>query len=284
MSNGITGIDHPVCGVRDLDRAREAFTRLGFALSHRRQFQDWGNANHAVIFPHSFIELIGIVDPARFTTPGLKEFLAEGEGIMGVTLCTNDVKAARERLVRNGFDPSDLNETVIHLQLPEGPLEQRFRWVKLAADKTPDMYFFLMTALTPENRAPRPEYLRHANTANGIKSLSVVVQDPAKLRPVYERLFATRDRVQRPDQADIFTGHGSFRFVTAGRFAALHAGVPMPTAHKAPFIGAMTLTARDPAAAAAHLKQAGVPFVERDGAVRVAPEHACGMVLEFVAG
>ena len=284
MTNGITGIDHPVCGVRDLDAAKASFEKLGFALSHRRQFQSWGNANHAVLFPHSFIELIGIVDAAKFTTPGLKEFLAEGEGIMGVTLCTNDVRAARERLVRNGFDPSDLNETAIDLLLPEGPLEQRFRWVKLAADKTPDMYFFLMTALTPENRAPRPEYLHHANTATGIKALSVVVEDPAKLRPVYESLFGTKDRVGRPDQADIFTGHGSFRFVTKDAFARLHAGVPVPAAHKPPFIAAMTLTARDPGAAAAHLRKSGVPFIERDGAVRVAPEHACGMVLEFVAG
>ncbi len=284
MANGITGIDHPVWGVRDLDAARATFEKLGFALSHRRQFRDWGNANHAVIFPHSFIELIGIVDAAKFTTPGLKEFLAEGEGIMGVTLSTGDVRAAREKLLRNGFDSSDLNETVIHLQLPEGPLEQRFRWVKLAADKTPDMYFFLMTTLTPENRAPKAAYLQHANTATGIKSLSVVVEDPARLRPVYERLFGTQDRVGRADQADIFTGHGTFRFVTQDAFSRLHPGVPIPAAHKPPFIGAITLTARDVAAAAVHLRKEGVPFIEKDGAVRIAPDHACGMVLEFVAG
>jgi len=141
-----------------------------------------------------------------------------------------------------------------------------------------------MTALTPENRAPKPEYLRHASTANGIKSLSVVVQDPARLRPVYERLFGTQDRIGRPDQADIHTGHGAFRFVTAEAFARLHPGVPVPAAHQPPFIGAITLTARDPGAAAAHLAVAGVPFVNQGGAIRVAPAHACGMVLEFVAG
>lgn len=284
MANGITGIDHPVCGVRDLDAAKATFEKLGFALSHRRQFQSWGNANHAVIFPYDFIELLGIVDAAKFTTPGLKEYLADGEGIMGVTLTTNDVKTARDRLERNGFGPSDLQETAIDLLLPEGTLKQRFRWIKLDADKTPDIYFMLMQPLTPENRAPKPAYLQHANTANGIKSLTVVVPDPAKLRPVYESLFGTQDRVGRPDQADIFTGHGTFRFVTKDAFARLHPGVPMPTAHKPPFIGAITLTARDVGVAAAHLRKAGVPFLEKDGAVRIAPDHACGMVLEFVAG
>lgn len=284
MANGITGIDHPVCGVRDLDAAKATFEKLGFALSHRRQFKSWGNANHAVIFPYDFIELLGIVDAAKFTTPGLKEYLADGEGIMGVTLTTSDVTAARAKLESNGFGPSELQETAIDLLLPEGALAQRFRWIKLDVAQTPDMYFMLMQPLTPENRAPKPEYLQHANTATGIKSLTVLVDDPAKLRPVYEKLFGTHDRVGRADQADIFTGHGSFRFVTADAFTRLHPGVAMPVAHKPPFIGAITLTARDVGTAAAHLRKAGVPFVEKDGVLRIAPDHACGMVLEFVAG
>ena len=32
MANGITGIDHPVCGVRDLDAAKATFEKLGRIL------------------------------------------------------------------------------------------------------------------------------------------------------------------------------------------------------------------------------------------------------------
>ncbi|MSP52013.1 MAG: VOC family protein [Alphaproteobacteria bacterium] len=63
MAHSIDGIDHPVVAVRDLAAARERARKLGFTTTPRRRFASWGNANFAVMLRHTYIELLGIVDP-----------------------------------------------------------------------------------------------------------------------------------------------------------------------------------------------------------------------------
>ncbi len=86
QGHAIDGIDHAVVAVADLEAARERYQRLGFAITPRRRMVEWGTANYSVMFPHGFIELLGIIDPTRFLTPGLEDHLAVGEGTMAVTL------------------------------------------------------------------------------------------------------------------------------------------------------------------------------------------------------
>ena len=156
MANGIIGIDHSVVAVRDLERARAVYNRLGFTTTPRRCFTEWGTANYGVMFEHDFIELLSIVDSTAEVTPGLEDYLAEGEGVMAVTLQADDVGSARVELNRAGFHPSGLNETEITLEAPDGPVAQRFRWLRIAAETTPGMYMMLVQPLTPE-RMRRPE-------------------------------------------------------------------------------------------------------------------------------
>ncbi len=111
MANGIMGIDHGVVAVRDLERARTAYNGLGFTTTPRRRFTKWGVANYGVMFEHDFIELLGIVDSTAEVTPGLEDYLVDGEGVMAVSLHADDVGSAQRELNRGGFHPSDLNET-----------------------------------------------------------------------------------------------------------------------------------------------------------------------------
>ncbi len=50
MRNGLAGIDHVVIGVRDLERARMGWTRLGFTLTPRGCHLGQGTANYCVMF------------------------------------------------------------------------------------------------------------------------------------------------------------------------------------------------------------------------------------------
>src|SRR6185312_14860963 len=61
MRNGIAGIDHVIIGVRDLERARMGWTRLGFTLSPRGRHLGQATANYCVMFPRDYLELLGIV-------------------------------------------------------------------------------------------------------------------------------------------------------------------------------------------------------------------------------
>ena len=280
MANGIIGIDHSVVAVRDLEHARAVYNRLGFTTTPRRRFTEWGTANYGVMFEHDFIELLGIVDPSAEVTPGLEDYLVDGEGVMAVTLHADDVKAARAALSKGGFDPSDLNETEITLEAPDGPVSQRFRWLRIAADTTPDMYMMLVQPLTPETMR-RPEWLAHANGACAIMGLTVVVDDPLGQMGSYEALFGPGSSAPTDNTLAIHTGHGALIFVTEDNFSLMHPRVAAAS-RRTPFIGAMSLETRDVRATAAFLDGAGVPHeFSGEGVVRVSPEHACGVVLEF---
>ena len=50
MDSGLAGIDHVVIAVRDLDRARIGWTRLGFTLTPRGRHLGQGTANYCIMF------------------------------------------------------------------------------------------------------------------------------------------------------------------------------------------------------------------------------------------
>src|SRR5919202_6093013 len=106
MARPITGLDHALIGVRDLELARMGWTRLGFSLSPRGRHIGWGTANYCVMFEHDYIELLGIVDPTQFTN-NLDAFVAKREGLMGLAFATSDGEAAAAELRRRGLHPSE---------------------------------------------------------------------------------------------------------------------------------------------------------------------------------
>lgn len=81
---------------------------------------------------------------------------------MAVTLHTENVGAAHDHLARHGFEPSDISETEILVETGNGPLLQKFRWLRLAPKTTPCMYFMLVQQMTPENMR-RDAWLHHPN-------------------------------------------------------------------------------------------------------------------------
>src|SRR5213075_1715798 len=98
MRNGIAGIDHVIIGVRDLERARMGWTRLGFTLTPRGRHLGWGTANYCIMFGHDYLELLGIVEGGGYAEK-LEAFLAQREGAMGLAFApTGDVEAARAAL------------------------------------------------------------------------------------------------------------------------------------------------------------------------------------------
>lgn len=275
----IEGLDHAVVAVADLPSAHARFARLGFTLTPRRRFADWGNANHAIMFPHDFIELLGVIDASRFTTPGLVEFLARGEGIMAITLAARDIASVHRWLMTRDMAPTAVAEVTINLEAPTGPVPQGFRWLRIGAAATPDLYLMVVQPRHPETMRS-PATLAHANGARGIRSMTVIVRDVARVRAAYQRLFNARDRVGAPDHAAIATGHGTIHFVTEAGFARLHGGAVHPAIHPVPTIAAITLDGA-PEVAAGVLRASAVPHTLRDGTLRVPPEATAGFWLEF---
>ena len=52
----------------------------------------------------------------------------------------HDIDAARAEMKQSGLNPSDLNELEITLEMVDVPIQQRFRWLILPPEATPENY------------------------------------------------------------------------------------------------------------------------------------------------
>lgn len=61
MKNNHLGIDHSLIAVRDIDKAYNDFSRLGFFINPRHH-HPWDTDNHLLMFPENFFEVINVYD------------------------------------------------------------------------------------------------------------------------------------------------------------------------------------------------------------------------------
>lgn len=174
------GIDHAVILVRDLDRARDTYQRLGFTLTPRG-LHSLGSQNHCVMFGRDYLELMALPPEPPAAFQYFADFLAGGEGVGALALATDDAAAAHAGLEQAGIAA----EPPLALSRPVAGLgEARFTLVQLAPAETPGFRSFFCQHHTREI-VWRPEHQRHANGAAGINSVTIATPDPAR----YARLF-----------------------------------------------------------------------------------------------
>ena len=132
--DGIRGIDHVIVAVHELEHARTAWSRLGFAISPRGRHIGQGTANYCVMFPSDYIELLGIVDAAD-SVERLGTFLAGREGPMGVAFApAGTAEEARAALLHRQLHPSEPRPLARQIELPLGTVLPRFSLISLAAE------------------------------------------------------------------------------------------------------------------------------------------------------
>jgi hypothetical protein len=276
MAQPLSGIDHVIVAVDDLERARTVWTKLGFSLTPRGRHLQRGTGNYCIMFERDYLELMGIVDAAQ-DTGVLGDFLRQGEGLRGLALATRAGDETAAALERRGLHPTPPSDLARQLELPEGTVLPRFKLVSLPPEETPALSAFVCQHLTPE-LVRRPAWLRHENAVTGIAGVTVVVAATEPLRPAYERLFGA-DVVTTDDVLTVHVGGHVILFVTADDFAALYPEAE-PVARPLPAIGALSLRSRDLAATADHFARWHVAHDEAaDGSLLVPASEATGALL-----
>ncbi len=282
MPASLLGIDHVLIGVQDIERARMAWTRLGFTLTPRGRHLNRGTGNYCVMFPDDYIELLGVVDPS---TPNdeLKAFLTRGEGPRGLAFAATSSEAAAAALAQRGLHPGTPRELARQLELPTGTLLPRFRLVDLPAEETPALSSFICEHRTPE-LVRRPEWLAHANAASGVVSVAVMVPETASLRAPYERLFGA-DVNMTDDVLTVHIGPHRIIFATPDDIATLYPEAELDPTLPLPAMVAMVLASRDLDATADHLARWQVAHEEIGGGALLIPAaEASGTLLLFTSG
>lgn len=275
----ITGIDHAIVGVRDLEAAHRQWIKLGFTLTPRGRHKGWGTANYCIMFENDYVELLGIIDPAQFTNK-LDQFLKLREGLMGLAFsaeAAEDVSAALEAASISYKGPADLSRL---LELPEGDVEPAFKLVHLNG-ATPGVSSFVCQHLT-RDLVWRPEWTGHANGVTGIEAMTVVVDDVAAIRPGWETLLG-KDAVLSVGATEccVQTGATELRFLTE---AAAKKAYPDLVKRKwrPPFLASMALSVTDLDNTASALEAGGVKFDrQQDDVILVNSAQANGVTLEF---
>jgi len=284
MDNGIAGIDHVIVGVRDLERARMGWTRLGFTLSPRGRHLGQGTANYCVMFGSDYLELLGFVERDEYGHR-LEAFLAQREGPMSVAFAPAiSVVQTHAALTDLMFHPAAPRALGRQLELPEGTVVPRFSLVTLPPEETPALDCFICGHLTPE-LVRRPEWLAHPNGTIGIKAIHVLVADPASLAPAYRRLFGN-DRVTGDGAATtVRVGRHRLVFTASGDFLAQHPGIELAPDFPLPGIAALELAIADRNQTADYLAQWQLFFDElSDGRLAVPAKEANGVVILLSQG
>jgi len=282
--DGIAGIDHVIVAVRELENARTAWSRLGFALSPRGRHIGQGTANYCVMFPSDYLELLGIVDAAD-SVERLDAFLARREGPMAAAFApAGTAEEARAALLRRQLHPSEPRPLARQIELPQGTVLPRFSLISLAPGETPGLDSFLCSHLTPALMR-RPEWLAHPNGAIGLRAVHVLVESTAPLLPAYDRLFGIVQVTTTDAVAVVHIGRQRLVFSTPDDFQTMHPGIEIDPGFSPPGIVALELGVERLQRTIDYLTQGRVAFDEMPGGALVVPaREASGAVLLFGEG
>jgi hypothetical protein len=280
----LTGIDHLIIGVRDLEAARQRWARLGFNSTPRGRHVGWGTANCCIMLEDDYLELLGIVDPAQFTND-LDRFLDEqGEGLLGIALGSRDLDATHAAWAEAGLEPSEPRALGRLLELEDGPVELRFRNVMLPRERTAGVGLFALEHLTPE-LLRRPAWLLHPNGARAIRSCTIVAADTRPVVEAMRRLFGASTITDTDNIVAAHVGRGVIMVAPPEDAELIHPQLAFERPPAAPRLAALVLAVADPERTASFLKLQGVPFQQAPGGdVLVPPGDANGVALEFTRG
>ena len=234
------------------------------------------------MFENDFLELLGIVDPGE-NVERLAAFLARREGARNVAFApAGSAEDSRSALLARGLHPSEVAALGRRMELPEGPVIPRFGLIGWAAEDTPGLPgSFVCAHLTPELMR-RPEWLVHANGANRVRGINVLVEHTAPLLPAYDRLFGIQHVTTTDSVATVHVGGHQIVFSTPDDFVTMHPEIDLDPDFPLPGIVAVDLGVARTSGTAEYFRQQEIAFDEMpDGSLVVPASAADGAILFF---
>ena len=192
----IARFDHAVIAVSDLDRAVEAYRRLGFDVFPGGRHEHRGTHNALIRFGGAdYIELLGVYDPETAVESGLNgrtlaQFVCDWEGgLVGHCYATDDIEAEAARMREAGLEmvgPFEMRRA-----RPDG---RTLTWRLLVPEDIPwrrRWPFFIQWDDPDEERLSVEGVGDHSNGARSVSGVSVVVWDLDEAVGLYSILFGS---------------------------------------------------------------------------------------------
>ena len=281
--NGIESLDHPVIAVRDLNAARITYEALGFTIPPRGSHIEWGTGNLCVMFPDDYLEIRGIVDASRFTMNLDKHLDQFGEGLMGVAFRTDDVQTSYREMVDRGMRVAEPRRLTRNFEHPEGWTQPSFELCVPEPDDIEGlMHVVVLQHLTPE-LIRRPDFLSHQNACVGVNAMAGMIDDTERVAAKLALLLGD-DAVQSDAEGvHLMVPNGrQIELLLPHAYRARFGDVDEAPDWETPRLAAMTLRVEDLSRTQDVLAANDLPFdITDDGAIRVAPDYTCGVILDF---
>ena len=275
----ITGFDHALILVADLDDGIARMCRLGFRPTPKGYHSaHMGTANSTVVLAEmTYFEVIGVVAPTP-KNADMRSRLERRQGLFGYAVKTDDAHACLRELE----DRSAADGTVVdfsrEVELPGGKRDATFSVANVRPDRIFGMRAFACTHHTPD-LVWREDFLEQPNGVTGVAGVVGEVPDVDAAHGVFGSLFG--DRVSRHGESvTIDYGNLAVSMLSGAELRRRFGLEPIDEA------ALRVLRLRTPSldATARTLEENGVESSRPDeGTLRVPPEEACGALVEFVA-
>ena len=278
MSDAILGIDHAVIAVHDLEAAKAVYEKLGFTHVPMGDHQNRATANYCIMFPDTYLELLGVNQP-DLPDYGITAFLTErGEGFQRLANGTSDADAIAAHLKANGLEPNGPMLLERPQDYPKGMVT--FHNVMIPTEQTNGIWTFFCCHKTPDLMRT-PEWLKHANGAVAVLSATAVVEDMDAARAALQKVYGKERVKEAAHGLHIQLPRGKIEVTTPNSFAMVHIGEGTP---KGPFPRwyGLQIAVKDVAGTEQYLMAKHIPFEHLpDGTLRLTPDQTCGVLLEF---
>jgi hypothetical protein len=176
----LTGLDHLVILVGDLEDAVASYEELGFQVTPGGEHADGLTRNALLpLADGTYLELVAFIDPddERDNVWGWRQFLRTG-GLVDYCAASDDLPADARCLVEAGFglDGPDAGGRT----LPDGT---QIRWKSARIRQEGRVLPFLIEDETPRRlRVPSGPSAEHPNGATGVSRLLISARNPTESR------------------------------------------------------------------------------------------------------
>lgn len=283
-------LDHCGVAVKNLDRGRDAYARLGFQLTARSFHSGavaaggpvvpWGSGNHCAMFRKGYLEVIGLTDESMYSS--VKDMVARYEGMHIVALRCGEADAAYAEFKARGLPieaPRALERDAAFGPGDKETRRAKFRNMYIDRQKVTEARFIYLEHLT-EDVLWQPHLLDHPNGAQSIDAVYFVVADPEETAKKFAPLFS--DRIERfPGVVKLTLDRGTMWLTQEAEWRKRVPGSFVPPA---PSPAGFGISVASIEATRKYLEANGIPVQAGMSASQlwVAPEHACGAAIQFM--
>jgi hypothetical protein len=265
----LTGLDHLRLAVPDPAAAARAFAALGFTTTPERR-DAAGRRSRSIMLALEHIELV------------------EGRGedadprLEALAIGTKDAAESATTWRRSGLftAPRDADERRLEPTAAGAPIATLE--VAPAPTEVAGLPLVAAAQLTPE-ALRRPAWLSHANGAEQLVGLTVMVEDPAACAASLERLVGTAALTWTDRILAVRLGRVTAMLVAPDDVELLHAGALLDRA--APAVVALGFRVERLARTRTFLEREGVAHVARpDGSLGLVADPRHGCLVDFLEG